>query len=43
LAIQARSCLRSTAFQGGPVGEAGVPVSVRLDRQNYKTYLQPPQ
>jgi cytoskeleton protein RodZ len=28
---------------GRPVGEAGVPVSVRLDRQNYKTYLQPPQ
>jgi cytoskeleton protein RodZ len=28
---------------GRPVGEAGVPVSVRLDRQNYKTFLQPPQ
>jgi cytoskeleton protein RodZ len=28
---------------GRPVGEAGVPVWVRLDRQNYKTFLQPPQ
>ncbi len=26
---------------GRPVGEAGQPVWVRLDRQNYKTFLQP--
>ena len=26
---------------GRPVGPAGVPVWVRLDRQNYKTFLQP--